>query len=395
MRDKRFIVYGKLGYVGLIDWNYKIDEILAGSIPDATIALIKQYRLNGLSFSSISKMYSRLNKVLKMSSWKSNLLLSRSDLIISNNTARTFVDYSDLNFQKDTINLAKDQINRLLSGQLLSAKEIMELSLIVGLIDHRNFHFELSNYINDLLSLIRNNVQGLVRGFQRTKESVDYSFLESCLGIRLIGQNKSEMVYGVFAEMIEDGDLTYEEREVIAKWIDQGQISLNQVKQGINQGIINGKVNVDKQIACVFQHRGVSKLSEKLLIEDLKYLLFDISNIEEFVLKSKDFVLSEGFYLVSSPDEEMSSFTLNVVGQEFAINLKKSLWDNVTFEYSEDTNSPAITVNSSVKSKFVSLIEDSLLAYLLTEELMDPFNISKVRNRIHLKLKSQQYQLFE
>ena len=96
MRDSRFIIYGKLGYLGLVDWDFKIDQIISGTIPDSTFTLIKIYKLSGLTFGTLSKIYSRLGKDLKMSSWRNNLLASRDNVIVSNNTAKTIVDHSDI-----------------------------------------------------------------------------------------------------------------------------------------------------------------------------------------------------------------------------------------------------------------------------------------------------------
>ena len=64
-------------------------------------------------------------------------------------------------------------------------------------------------------------------------------------------------------------------------------------------------------------------------------------------------------------------------------------------EYSEEINGPAITVNSNSSRKYISLIEDSIISFLLIENLMDPSSITKIRNRINMKLKSQHYELFE
>ena len=118
---------------------------------------------------------------------------------------------------------------------------------------------------------------------------------------------------------------------MINKWIDEGELSLVQVKHALSQGLSNKSLLIDKQISYIFQHRGVEKLSEKVILEDLKYLLFDIQNMKDYLDRSNGFTLQDGFIIGNTPDKKVSSFELKVVGQEFLINLKTSLWDNVSF----------------------------------------------------------------
>lgn len=395
IRDKRFIIYGKLGILGLVDWNFKVDQIISGTIPDSTISLIKKYQLSGLSFTSLSKIYSRLGKNLKINSWKSNLTLTRKDIRISNNTALTTVDHSNLDSQSNMVDSIRDRFTRLLDGEIFSGEDIMELALEVALIDYRNFDSRISSKIDSLFNLVRGNVKEIGKSIQNINDVVDFTFLEICFGIKISRTNKSELVLGVLKEMIEDGEITYEERDIIANWIKEGEISKIQVKQALSQGIIDGKLNIDRQIAYIFQYRGVKRLAEESLAEEFRYMLFDLKNVEDLLQRSEGFLLEDGFYSEKTPDQTINRFTLKVVGQDFLIILNKSLWDNVTFEFSEETNGPALTVNSNSTDKYVSLIEDSIISYLIMETLMDPSNINKIRNRINLKLRAQHYQLFE
>ena len=395
MRDSRFIIYGKLGYLGLVDWDFKIDQIISGTIPDSTFTLIKIYKLSGLTFGTLSKIYSRLGKDLKMSSWRNNLLASRDNVIVSNNTAKTIVDHSDIWTQTYFLISLRKKLEDLLNENSLTGKQAMELALEVALIDYRNFNAVVANQIEDLLSFIRKNIRLLSENLQKIQDGVDYKFLEVCFGFKISRANKTDLVLGIFTEMIEDGEITFEEREVINKWIDEGELSLVQVKQALSQGLSNKSLLIDKQISYIFQHRGVEKLSEKVILEDLKYLLFDIQNMKDYLDRSNGFTLQDGFIIGNTPDKKVSSFELKVVGQEFLINLKTSLWDNVSLEYSEEINGPAITVNSNSSRKYISLIEDSIISFLLIENLMDPSSITKIRNRINMKLKSQHYELFE
>jgi len=395
MRDSRFIIYGKLGYLGLVDWDFKIDQIISGTIPDSTFTLIKIYKLSGLTFGTLSKIYSRLGKDLKMSSWRNNLLASRDNVIVSNNTAKTIVDHSDIWTQTYFLISLRKKLEDLLNENSLTGKQAMELALEVALIDYRNFNAVVANQIEDLLSFIRKNIRLLSENLQKIQDGVDYKFLEVCFGFKISRANKTDLVLGIFTEMIEDGEITFEEREVINKWIDEGELSLVQVKHALSQGLSNKSLLIDKQISYIFQHRGVEKLSEKVILEDLKYLLFDIQNMKDYLDRSNGFTLQDGFIIGNTPDKKVSSFELKVVGQEFLINLKTSLWDNVSLEYSEEINGPAITVNSNSSRKYISLIEDSIISFLLIENLMDPSSITKIRNRINMKLKSQHYELFE
>ena len=395
MRDSRFIIYGKLGYLGLVDWDFKIDQIISGTIPDSTFTLIKIYKLSGLTFGTLSKIYSRLGKDLKMSSWRNNLLASRDNVIVSNNTAKTIVDHSDIWTQTYFLISLRKKLEDLLNENSLTGKQAMELALEVALIDYRNFNAVVANQIEDLLSFIRKNIRLLSENLQKIQDGVDYKFLEVCFGFKISRANKTDLVLGIFTEMIEDGEITFEEREVINKWIDEGELSLVQVKHALSQGLSNKSLHIDKQISYIFQHRGVEKLSEKVILEDLKYLLFDIQNMKDYLDRSNGFTLQDGFIIGNTPDKKVSSFELKVVGQEFLINLKTSLWDNVSLEYSEEINGPAITVNSNSSRKYISLIEDSIISFLLIENLMDPSSITKIRNRINMKLKSQHYELFE
>ena len=395
MRDSRFIIYGKLGYLGLVDWDFKIDQIISGTIPDSTFTLIKIYKLSGLTFGTLSKIYSRIGKDLKMSSWRNNLLASRDNVIVSNNTAKTIVDHSDIWTQTYFLISLRKKLEDLLNENSLTGKQAMELALEVALIDYRNFNAVVANQIEDLLSFIRKNIRLLSENLQKIQDGVDYKFLEVCFGFKISRANKTDLVLGIFTEMIEDGEITFEEREVINKWIDEGELSLVQVKHALSQGLSNKSLLIDKQISYIFQHRGVEKLSEKVILEDLKYLLFDIQNMKDYLDRSNGFTLQDGFIIGNTPDKKVSSFELKVVGQEFLINLKTSLWDNVSLEYSEEINGPAITVNSNSSRKYISLIEDSIISFLLIENLMDPSSITKIRNRINMKLKSQHYELFE
>ena len=80
----------------------------------------------------------------------------------------------------------------------------MELALEVALIDYRNFNAVVANQIEDLLSFIRKNIRLLSENLQKIQDGVDYKFLEVCFGFKISRANKTDLVLGIFTEMIED-----------------------------------------------------------------------------------------------------------------------------------------------------------------------------------------------
>lgn len=386
-RDPRFVIYGKLGIVGLTSWDYLVDQVISSSIPNATFSLIKSYCLTGVSFSTISKLYSRIDKSFSLNSWRSNLTLFKGhNIVVKGNIAITEVDYSDVFRQATLLEQIESGLNRLVNSKRLGGKELMRLGFLYTLIDYRNFEPKMSGYIERIHSLVRDNTKQIVKAMNSAEDGVDLRFLEVCFGLKFTRGNKGVSLLKALEEMLLDGELSFEEKEVIDKWIEDDLVQKEVVGQYLSQSILEGVLKIDQQLAYIFQHRGLERISEALVYQDLKYLFEDVPNISNWVRRSENFIIRDGFIINSIPDKKVTEFVTNISGIDIQIQLRRSPWDNVTYEFSEKINGPALTVYSNSSTKYHLLIEDAIISYLILEGIIDPTNITKARRRISLKL---------
>ena len=386
-RDKRFIVYGKLGYVGLSQWDLTIDDVISGNIADNVILLIKRYDLTRISYASFSKLYSRLRKRISLESWKSNLQLSSDSISISSNYAILVGHHYSVDNQLEFLSSILDRIENIYKGIQVNPKEIMDLAFEIALVDHGNFSTTCKTQVDDVLSLIRGNVDLLKSKLTLVLDKIDVHFVEVCLSLKLSILESHELILKKFQDIISDGSISYGEREELTKFISEKKLSIDQVRQRISESILNEVILIDKQISYIFQYRGVNKLSYTDLLGDLGYLLFNYSGISNCVWQSKVLIIEDGFCLYSGNTDHVSSIELEIFGREIKVNIKKSLWDNVIFDFDEVSNKPCLNVYSSNLDEVRFLLEDGIISFLIIENAIEPLNIVKARFRIREKLK--------
>ena len=394
IRDNRFILYGKLGYVGLVRWNLVIDEVIGGTIPETTLLLLKKYNLKSVAFSTIAKLYTRLNKKLSLPSWKANLLASDYDLIIKNNSAFVNSHRYSVSDQEESLGLLFGKITALLNNEKFSSAEVMNIVLEIGLLDYSNYDILVKYRIDEIKSLIRSNVEKIslyIIGL----EDIDSNFVENCMGIKLLKPKKIEYFDEILDDMFTDGAISHEEREIIANWVEEEKISLEKIRKIISKSLIEGDIDIDKQVAYIFQFRGVDSMSESDLIFDIEYLLFNVLNLDELSLMATSIKIVNGMAILNHANVELRRIELKVLNQEFIVTLNNSFWDNMTFEFSEKENKPMLNIFSSGNLYKYDLLEDGILTYLLSENILDPFNLSRVRKRIRYKIREEYQELFE